>query len=94
MGFESEFFESPTSVFVNNCKKDQLVVIADHYGIDVAGQSRKEENRKATLLSMFEQGIQHKSEHGAESVPVSAPAVGLTGYMFKQQKNLLALQFE
>lgn len=70
------------------------MAIADNFGIDIAGKSHKEESWKAILWSVFKQGILHISEHGVESVPVYAPAVWFTGYMFKQQINLLALQFE
>lgn len=86
--------------FINGCEKDQLVEMADHYGIVVAAKNRKEEIRKAVLLSLFERGVLHKSELDAAAavpakMPVSVPAVVQTaGLTFEQQKELLALQFE
>lgn len=52
----AEFFETPTAGYINGFKKDQLVEIADHYCIVVAGINLKEEIRKAILLSLFERG--------------------------------------
>lgn len=39
------FLDVPTVAFANGCKKDQLVQIADHYGIAVAEKKCKEEIR-------------------------------------------------
>lgn len=38
----SEFFSAPSEVFVNSCMKEQLLQIAEHYGINVAGKKRKD----------------------------------------------------
>lgn len=47
----SEPFETPMETFVKGCKKDQLVEIANHYGLDVT------EKRKVVLLPLFKQNV-------------------------------------
>ena len=51
--------------FVNDCEKDQLVQIADCYGIIVAEKKRKNEITvwlNAVLSSLFEQDVLQKNE--------------------------------
>ena len=93
----SEFVKSPTVAFVNSCKKDQLLSIASHYGIDVPGKCHKEELKGVVLSYLFDQGVLHKSEVEMELAPESesAPAVmEVAGFTFEQRKELLLLQYE
>ncbi|KAI9537666.1 hypothetical protein NQZ68_022327 [Dissostichus eleginoides] len=83
---------STTPLGSNDCKKAQLVDIAEHYKIAVVGSKRKDEIKTVIVSSLFEQGVLQKSEFGAAGVvPVVVQTAGLT---FEQQKELLAMQFE
>ncbi|KAI9525923.1 hypothetical protein NQZ68_002471 [Dissostichus eleginoides] len=76
----------------DDCKKAQLVDIAEHYKIAVVGSKRKDEIKAVIVSSLFEQGVLQKSGFGAAGVvPVVVQTAGLT---FEQQKELLAMQFE
>lgn len=94
----SAFFGAPSVAFMDGCKKEQLVKIAEHYGIVVSGSTRKDDIKNVILASLFERGVLQKSELGAEeplSVPVLAPAVvQMPGLSLEQQKEILAMQFE
>lgn len=87
----SELFKIPTVGFVNTCKKEELLEIADHYSIVVAGKSRKAEIQKTILKSLFDQGVLPEGEVKQVPVPISVQTTNLT---FKQQKELLLLQYE
>ncbi|KAI9514952.1 hypothetical protein NQZ68_028904 [Dissostichus eleginoides] len=88
----SAFMDAPSVSFLDDCKKAQLVDIAEHYKIAVVGSKRKNEIKAVIVSSLFEQGVLQKSEFGAAGVgPVVVQTAGLT---FEQQKELLAMQFE
>ncbi|KAI9533265.1 hypothetical protein NQZ68_025659 [Dissostichus eleginoides] len=88
----SAFVDAPSVSFLDDCKKAQLVDIAEHYKIAVVGSKRKDEIKAVIVSSFFEQGVLQKSEFGAAGVvPVVVQTAGLT---FEQQKELLAMQFE
>ncbi|KAI9522742.1 hypothetical protein NQZ68_033840 [Dissostichus eleginoides] len=88
----SAFVDAPSVSFLDDCKKAQLVDIAEHYKIAVVGSKRKDEIKAVIVSSLFEQGVLQKSEFGvAGVVPVVVQTAGLT---FEQQKELLAMQFE
>ncbi|KAI9536021.1 hypothetical protein NQZ68_038082 [Dissostichus eleginoides] len=88
----SAFVDAPSVSFLDDCKKAQLVEIAEHYKIAVVGSKRKDEIKAVIVSSLFEQGVLQKSEFGvAGVVPVVVQTAGLT---FEQQKELLAMQFE
>lgn len=96
---ECYHFDTPLNRdFVKSCKKDQLIEIANHYGIAVAENCHKEELVKTILPSLFDRRVLHKGELGWNPHPsmlVSAPAAMQTaGLTFEQQKELLVLQFE
>ncbi|KAI9536307.1 hypothetical protein NQZ68_034864 [Dissostichus eleginoides] len=88
----SAFVDAPSVSFLDDCKKAQLVDIAEQYKIAVVGSKRKDEIKAVIVSSLFEQGVLQKSEFGAAGVvPVVVQTAGLT---FGQQKELLAMQFE
>lgn len=88
MASMSGFFD--TVAFVNARKKNQLVEIADHYGVVIAERSCKDELRTAILFSLIERGLINTTELGGKSGPMTVvQAASLT---FEQQKELLALQ--
>ncbi|KAI9538905.1 hypothetical protein NQZ68_008982 [Dissostichus eleginoides] len=88
----SAFVDAPSVSFLDDCKKAQLVDIAEHYKIAVVGSKRKDEIKAVIVSSLFEQGVLQKSEFGvAGVVPVVVQTASLT---FEQQKELLAMQFE
>lgn len=68
----SDFYEAPCAVFLDSCKKDQLVEIAEHYGIVLQEGLLKDELKMFVLLSLFEMGVLQK-EPAAE--PAAAAAV-------------------
>ncbi|KAI9535605.1 hypothetical protein NQZ68_003159 [Dissostichus eleginoides] len=88
----SAFVDAPSVSLLDDCKKAQLVEIAEHYKIAIVGSNQKDEIKAVIVSSLFEQGVLQKSESGAAGVvPVVVQTAGLT---FEQQKVLLAMQFE
>ncbi len=95
----SGFFEAPCAVFLDSCKKDQLVEIAEHYEIALQEGMLKDELKMFVLLSLFERGVLQK-EPAAEPAAAAAvrSAFGSVGQVqvlsFEQQRELLLLQLE
>ncbi|KAL7391567.1 hypothetical protein ABVT39_011203 [Epinephelus coioides] len=86
-------------IFLQGCTKEQLLNIAEHYGVVVAGSKRKDDIKETVLSYLFDQGILQKSELGAaEAESVAAQGSVLAGVQaglsFEQQKELLAMQLQ
>ncbi len=47
------FFEAPSVTFMKACKKDDLLCIADHFGVTVAEKLREDELQNVVLSSLF-----------------------------------------
>ena len=86
MASVDEFVHSPSDHLLNQYTKDQLLKIADHYGIDI-GDKRLKENIKAILkANLVEVGILKREEF--------QPKVTNVALSFEQQKELLTMQLE
>lgn len=92
------FFEAPSRAFVDGCKKEQLIKIAQHYSIEVSANNRKDDLKQIILSALVQQGILQESVLGAAesmSIPVSAPPMTqMSGFSFEQQKEMLVMQLE
>ena len=99
----SAFYEAPCAVFLDSCKKDQLVEIAEHYGIVLQEGMLKDELKMFVLLTLFEEGVLQKKPAAepaaaavdavkAESASGSVRQAGVLS--FEQQERLLQLQLE
>ena len=91
----SDFYDAPSAVFLDTCKKDQLLEIAEHYDIVVREGMLKDELKVFVLLTLFEKGVLQK-EPGAEPA-LTKPAVPVRqegALSFHQQRELLLLQLE
>lgn len=97
----SAFYDAPGAVFLDSCKKDQLVQIAEHYGIALQEGMLKDELKMFVLLTLFEKGVLQKEPAAepaaaaavrSESASVSVGQVGVLS--FEQQRELLQLQLE
>lgn len=84
----SEFCDAPSDVFVNSGTKQQLIQLAEHYGINAAVNKHKGEIRVVVLFTLLKRGVLGKEKSLSDSampvVPMSMPAPGLT---FEKKKN-------
>lgn len=83
------FISSPSHEFLDGCTKEQLLDIAEHYGILIKDKRLKENVKIVLVTELIRNGIlETKME---ESVP---GASNLQSFSFEQQKELLLLQME
>lgn len=57
MASVSEFFSAPSEGFLHSCTKNQLLLVADHYGIDFGDKKHKGEIKDFVLAALKEQGV-------------------------------------
>nr|XP_033957166.1 uncharacterized protein LOC117460055 [Pseudochaenichthys georgianus] len=98
-----DFVESPNEDLLDTYKKDQLLRVADHYGLELPKKLNKEEllvEIKAQLVekSILSVFLGPTSKQSIESGNVSGVAPVLSGLgvglSFKEQKELLMLHLE
>lgn len=85
-----EFIESPSEEILNQCTKDQLLKIADHYKIEISATRLKDSVKSILKANLCEEGVLVCAED-KELPSTSVPMV--TNLSFEQQKELLMLQF-
>ena len=85
------FIQSPSETLLDSCTKDQLLKIADHFGIEIAATRLKDTIKRILKATLMEEGVLASDEgKGLPSTMVS-PGGSLT---FDQQKELLLIQME
>ena len=85
------FIQSPSETLLDSCTKDQLLKIADHFGIEIAVTRLKDTIKRILKATLMEEGVLASDEgKGLPSTMVS-PGGSLT---FDQQKELLLIQME
>lgn len=85
-----DFISSPSEALLDSCAKDQLLKIADHYGIEIGDKRVKDSTIRETLKTkLIEQSILFEMPATAGQVK---PRVG--SLTFEQQERLLLLQLE
>lgn len=88
----SHFYKAPSAVFLDFCKKDQLVEIARHYDIVLQEGILKDELKRFILSSLFRMGVLQKDPVVAAAGPESVVQAAMLTY--EEQKELLQLQLE
>lgn len=89
----SEFICAPSEALLAGFTKDQLLKLADHYGIAISDKRLKETVRSSLVASLIEIKVLPVSvdvDVPFHPAPVLVPSV-LT---YEQQKELLLLQLE
>ena len=85
------FIQSPSETLLDSCTKDQLLKIADHFGIEIAATRLKDTIKRILKATLMEEGVLASDEgKGLPSTMVS-PGGSLT---FDQQKELMLIQME
>lgn len=80
------FFQAPSDHLLTQYTKDQLLKIADHYGIEIGDKRLKENIRAILKANLVESGILKKEEFQAQGTNAALN--------FEQQKELLTMQLE
>lgn len=83
-----EFIEAPSYEVLEQCTKEQLIKLAQHYSVAVDARRTKETLKSIVKANLQEEGVL-KAEDGKSGISASVP--GLT---FEQQKELLMLKLE
>ena len=81
----SDFIDCPSLVTLEQCTRDQLLIIATHYQIEVSDRKLKETIKATVKACLQEKGVLGGPERS------QCVSVGLT---FEQQKELLVLKQE
>ena len=99
MGDLSALYDVPSAVFLESCKKEELLEIAEHYEIELEEGILKDELKVFVLLTLFERGMFQKvpgvepalskREPGAAALVEQAERL-----TFAQERELLQLQLE
>lgn len=84
----AEFIQSPTDELLDQCPKEQLVKIGQHYSVEVDLKRTKDNLKNIIKANLHESGV---LPDGGGKSEVSAPMAGLT---FEQQKELLLLKLK
>lgn len=85
-----DFISSPSGALLDSCTKDQLLKIADHYGIEIGDKRVKDSTVRETLKAkLIEESILFE-------IPATAGQVKpqVSSLTFQQQERLLLLQIE
>ena len=82
-----DFFETPAELFLEDCIKDQLLKIADHYEFVISDRRLKE-----TIKSILKANLQDMKVLPGKTGDVVECAPGNKAFSFEQQKELLLLQ--
>ena len=82
-----DFFKTPSELFLEDCTKDQLLKIADHYEIVISDKRLKD-----TVKSILKANLQERKVLPGKPGSVVGDAPGSTSFTFEQQKELLLLQ--
>ncbi|KAG1932777.1 hypothetical protein F2P79_020923 [Pimephales promelas] len=88
------FVVAPSEEALEKCTKEQLLKIAEHYSIVVAGDKRIKENIKMTVKAeLIERGIITEEIEDPSPIPTIKP-IQVQGLTFEQQKELLVMQMD
>ena len=82
-----DFFKTPSELFLEDCTKDQLLKIADHYEIVISDKRLKD-----TVRAILRANLQERKVLPGKPGSVVGDAPGSTSFTFEQQKELLLLQ--
>ena len=83
-----EFVGSPSVALLDQCTKDQLLLIAEKYGIEIVDRKLKESVKGSLKAHLLEKRILQPVVGSQSSVSAG------TGFSFEQQKELLLLQVQ
>lgn len=79
MASVSEFVKSPSWGILNKCTNDQLLKIAEHFGVDVCGRSCKAEIKAVLETGLVIKSVMvEQSEVDPKESLDSAQSVGLS----------------
>ena len=83
-----EFVGAPSYEVLEQCSKEQLLKLAQHYGVAVDARRTKDTIKSILKANLQEEGVL-KTEDGKSDIFTSASAL-----TFEQQKELLLLKLE
>lgn len=86
-----DFVQSPSEELLEQCTKEQLVKIAQHYSIEVEPKRTKENLKSIIKANLQEFGVLGDTEVKTSLGKTRGSVAGLT---FEQQKELLILQLD
>lgn len=91
-----DFIESPSENGLNFCTKKQLILIAEHYKVDIGDTKKAKEYVKGNLKAeLIDCGVMQPSSVQTGAVDPSSPSkAGATNLSFEQQKELLLLRLK
>ncbi|XP_024908484.1 uncharacterized protein LOC103397242 [Cynoglossus semilaevis] len=81
-----EFFQAPSDHLLTQYTKEQLLKIADNYGVEIGDKRLKENIRTILKTNLVESGILKREEFQAQGTNATLN--------FEQQKELLKMQLE
>lgn len=85
-----DFAASPSYEALDQCSKDQLLKIAEHYKLQITSSFSKDKVKAILKSNLIESGFLLEKE-----TPISSPfSVPMEGLSFEQRKELLMLQME
>ena len=92
-----DFVRAPSEEFVEQCTKEQLLKLAEVYGIYVSDKRLKDNVKAIVLANLYDQGVlacaSGPPAEGKAAGRVSAQ-VADSNLTFEQQKELLTLRFQ
>lgn len=92
MSLVEEFIKAPSVELLEQCTKDQLVKLAEHFEVEFTDKCLKKNIKVELKKKMVEEGILSIDDMVKPNLicPLETP----TGLTFEQQKQLLMLKFE
>ncbi|XP_060777490.1 uncharacterized protein LOC132886624 isoform X1 [Neoarius graeffei] len=86
-----DFIASPSEEILDQCTKDQLLKLAEHYQVEVNGQFAKDKVKAIVKSNLVATGVLIERE----PVSITSPlAISMEGLSFDQRKELLLLQIQ
>ncbi|KAM3582723.1 uncharacterized protein V6R79_007080, partial [Siganus canaliculatus] len=91
----ADFIACPSEDLLNACTREQLVQLAEHYGVDVGDKRLKDRMKSILRTVLFEKQVLTEAARSAVPSPAASkvPVVS-SNLTFEQQKELLLLQLE
>ena len=86
-----EFAAAPSHEALDQCSKDQLLKIAEHYELQISSSFAKDKVKAIVRSNLAESGVLPGAEKTATS---SFASVSMEGLSFEQRKELLRLQID
>ena len=92
-----DFVSAPSAEFVEQCTKEQLLKLAEHYNMYVLDKRLKENVKAIVMANLYDLGLKKSMtvplDERTAAVSVDAQDAG-SNLTFEQQKELLTLKFQ